>query len=73
MKGLPVTALLAPEIGAATTDGDRAAKSGSVSKLTVATPEVTVEAVSVTKALPFHTITTLDEVMDDDRMVTVSG
>jgi hypothetical protein len=78
MNGSPVTDLVAPEIGAAAAamaavDGDSAARSLAVSKLTFAAPEATVACRSATKALPFHFATTLDGVIARDRMLRMSG
>ena len=73
-KGLPVTGLVAPGIVVAVVpDGDMTAKSGSLSKLTTPTPGVKVLSGAVTKAVPFHAIITLDEVIDDEWKVRASG
>jgi len=73
-RGLPVTGVVAPGTGVTfALTGDSTAKSGSVSKLTEATPGVAVESGSVTKDFPFHTTTSLDAVIRDERKVAVIG
>jgi hypothetical protein len=73
-KGLPVTGVVAPGIGVGfELTRDATAKSGSASKLTVATPAAAVEPGSVTKDVPFHTITSLDAVILVERKAAVSA
>jgi hypothetical protein len=71
---LPVTGVVAPGTGVTfALTGDSTAKSGSVSKLTEATPGVVVESGSVTKDVPFHTTASVDAVIRDERTVAVIG
>jgi hypothetical protein len=73
-RGLPVTGVVAPGTGVTfALTGDSTAKSGSVSKLTEATPGVVVESGSVTKDVPFHTTASVDAVIRDERTVAVIG
>jgi len=71
---LPVTGVVAAgTFVTVEVTGDSTAKSGSVSKLTEASPEVAAESGSVTKDVPFHTSTSLDAVIRDERRVAVIG
>jgi hypothetical protein len=73
-RGFPVTGVVAPGTGVVFgLTGDSTAKSGSVSKLTEATPGVVAESGSVTKEVPFQTSTSLDPVISGDRKVAVMG
>jgi|HubBroStandDraft_3_1064219.scaffolds.fasta_scaffold01260_5 hypothetical protein len=73
-NGSPVTGLVAPgTVVTAVLAGDSTAKSGSESKLTVAMPAVVVEAGSMTKDVPFHTTTSLDGMILDERKVAVTA
>jgi len=71
---LPVTGVVAPGTGVVfALTGDSTAKSGSVSKLTEATPGVVVESGSVTKDVPFHTTTLAAAAISGERKVRVIG
>jgi len=73
-RGLPVTGVVAPGIGVGfELTRDATAKSGSALKLTVATPVAAVASGSVTKDVPFHTVTSLDAVILVERKAPVSG
>ena len=73
-NGSPVTGMVAPgTVVTVVLTGDSTAKSGSVSKLTVAVPAEVVEAGSMTKDVPFHTTTSLDGMILDERKVAVTG
>lgn len=73
-KGLPVTGTVAlGTFFAVGLTGVSTAKSGSVSKLTVAVPVVSVDAGSTTKDDPFHTVTALDAVTAASANVADTG